>query len=95
MEIKERTQGIKKKLSHGRLKVTRHCLPDFPDISSLSDLLLQPTPLPGIGGSFMELVIRNLTRMHSVCAMLPVPEARHGGFVVLFCCPDPEVPSWN
>ncbi|KAL7177430.1 hypothetical protein ACSBR2_030735 [Camellia fascicularis] len=55
MEIKERTQGIKKKLSHGRLKVTRHCLPDFPDISSLSDLLLQPT------------VIRRVTRLRGIC----------------------------
>ncbi|KAI7995811.1 hypothetical protein LOK49_LG11G01537 [Camellia lanceoleosa] len=30
--------------------------------------------------------------MRSVCALLPVPEARHGGFAVLFCYPDPEVP---
>ena len=41
----------------------------------------------------MELVIRNLRRMRSVCALLPVPEARHGGLAVLFCDPDSEVPS--
>ena len=31
----------------------------------------------------MELVIRNLTRMRPVCALLPVSEARHGGLAVL------------
>ncbi|KAL7198443.1 hypothetical protein ACSBR2_020854 [Camellia fascicularis] len=41
MKIKERNQGIKKKFSYGRLKVTRHCLPDLSDISSPSDLLLR------------------------------------------------------
>ncbi|KAI8032838.1 hypothetical protein LOK49_LG01G01088 [Camellia lanceoleosa] len=37
--IKSQTKSYEK-IHH---EVTRHCLPDFPDVSSLSDLLLQPT----------------------------------------------------
>ncbi|GMP26784.1 hypothetical protein CsSME_00003077 [Camellia sinensis var. sinensis] len=93
-------------------EVTRHCLPDLSDMSSLSDLLLQLSVsnnlhhvisvgcypvsevpswnliclhsvsrtggpvmgaqhvyslLPGSGGSFMELVIRNVTRLRGIC----------------------------
>ncbi|CAL5339306.1 unnamed protein product [Camellia sinensis] len=55
MKIKERTQGIKKKFSHGRLKVTRHCLPDLSDMSSPSDLLLRLS------------VIRRVTRLRGIC----------------------------
>ncbi|CAL5417232.1 unnamed protein product [Camellia sinensis] len=44
-----------KRFNHGRLKVTRHCLPDLSDMSSLSDLLLQPS------------VIRRMTRLRGIC----------------------------
>ncbi|CAL5360304.1 unnamed protein product [Camellia sinensis] len=43
------------RFNHGRLEVTRHCLPDLSDMSSLSDLLLQPS------------VIRRVTRLRGIC----------------------------
>ncbi|KAI7987207.1 hypothetical protein LOK49_LG13G02829 [Camellia lanceoleosa] len=48
-------QNSSQKLWKIHLKVTRHCLPDLSDISSLFDLPLQPS------------VIRRVTRLRGIC----------------------------
>ncbi|KAI8012741.1 hypothetical protein LOK49_LG06G02899 [Camellia lanceoleosa] len=75
--MKERTQRTKKKFSHGRLRVTRHCLPDFPDMSSPSDLLLQLS------------VIRRVTRLRGICLESVLSAnlcASRGGSGYTKCC---------